>query len=111
MKITELDATFIKRTGKKSHMRVDDIAEADGVRFLCPKCFTENGGAVGTHSVICWGPNVNRKVEPGPGRWTLVGTGLDDLTLDGALGKSRSVQLLGGCAWHGYITEGEATGA
>jgi hypothetical protein len=46
--------------------------------------------------------------KPGPGRWSLVGTGFDDLTLDGD-GGSRSVLLLGGCAWHGFVTNGEVT--
>lgn len=90
---------------------VDTIAEAQGIEFLCPKCFTENGGTVGTHSVICWSRSrgVPEHAEPNPGRWTLAGTGYADLTLNGdPPGNARSVLLTGGCAWHGFITDGEA---
>lgn len=111
MKLSELNPQFLRRTGEGTHETVKRIRNADGVLFLCPKCFLANGGPVGTHSVLCWGPDVPREVDPGPGRWTLNGTGLHDLTLDGALGKSRSVLLTAGCGWHGYITSGEATEA
>jgi hypothetical protein len=92
------------------HARTDKIDEAQGIRFLCPKCFEANGGPVGTHVVICWSRSrgVPDSAEPGPGRWTLDGTGLADLTLNGD-GSSRSVLLLGGCGWHGFITNGEVT--
>lgn len=90
---------------------VDKIEEAQGIEFLCPKCFAANGGRVGTHAVVCWSSSrgVPDKVAPGPGRWALRGAGYHDLTLDAEPGKSRSVLLLGGCAWHGFITNGEAT--
>lgn len=92
---------------------VDRIEDAQGVQFLCPKCFVANGGAVGTHRVICWSRSrgVPDDANPAPGRWKLDGTGLHDLTLNGDPG-SRSVKLTGdGCQWHGYITNGEATDA
>lgn len=91
--------------------RVDSIAEAQGVMFKCPKCFVTNGGIVGTHMVICWSRSrgVPDDATPGPGRWTLLGSGFADLTLGEEPGQTRSVLLLGGCAWHGFITNGEAT--
>jgi hypothetical protein len=97
-----------------SHRYVNSIAEAQGVMFLCPKCFAANGGRVGTHIVICWSRSrgVPDDAQPGPGRWTLEGTGYADLTLNGDAvggGGARSVLLLGGCAWHGFITKGEVT--
>jgi hypothetical protein len=111
MKLLDLKPVFIARTDQ-GHRPVERIEDAEGVRFLCPKCFAANGGSRGTHSVICWGPTVPQTVSPKPGRWTLVGTSLADLTLNGAHGKSRSVLLTGaGCGWHGYITDGEATDA
>jgi hypothetical protein len=90
------------------------LAEAQGVLFLCPACFTKNGGPAGTHAVLCWSRSrgVPDGVEPGPGRWTLNGTSFDDLTLDGdPPGQPRSVDLTkgGGCTWHGHVTHGEVT--
>lgn len=89
-------------------VRVNALAEADGVGFLCPKCFAANGGAIGTHQVICWFEGkVPDDAFPGPGRWNPTGTGLDDLTF--VPGKrSQSVALIGGCAWHGFVANGDA---
>lgn len=92
--------------------KVDRIEDAQGVMFLCPKCFSDNGGAVGTHGVICWSRSrgVPDTAEPRPGRWTLDGTGFHDLTLNGdPPGTARSVQLTAGCKWHGFVTNGEVT--
>jgi hypothetical protein len=88
---------------------VDTLAAAQGVEFLCPKCFAANGGAVGTHAVICWSRSrgIPDAASPGPGRWRLTGTGFGDLSLMEEPGQSRSVLLLGGCAWHGFVTNGD----
>lgn len=118
IKLTDLEASFIvyekAPDGGTIMHRVDRFDLADGIIFLCPLCFTNNGGSVGTHAVICWSRSrgVPDDLDPKPGRWKLVGTGLHDLTLDGDApggGGARSVQLLGGCAWHGFITNGYAT--
>jgi hypothetical protein len=82
---------------------VPTIAEAQGVRFLCPKCFASHGGAVGTHSVICWAPSVPQTVTPTGGRWELLGAGLGDLTLRAG---SSSVLLTSGCHAHFFIEAG-----
>lgn len=89
---------------------VETLAEAQGVCFLCPVCFVTNGGRIGTH--LCEVTFEGRGAEPtqgtqnerGPVRWTVAGTGVDDLT------TTPSILLLGGCGWHGYITAGEVTG-
>jgi hypothetical protein len=131
MKLTDLDPKFIRHqrehheagesasgsiyatAGESDVMvTVGTLGEAQGVRFLCPACFAKNGGKVGTHMVVCWSRSrgVPDDVDPKPGRWTLDGTGMDDLTLNGdPPGNARSVLLLGGCGWHGFITNGEAT--
>lgn len=93
---------------------VDRIEDAHGVQFLCPKCFSKNGGPKGTHLVLCWSRSrgVPDSAVPGPGRWKLDGPGLHDLTLNGdakGSGGARSVLLKGGCAWHGHVTNGEIT--
>lgn len=94
------------------HVHVATLAEAMGVQFLCPKCFQANGGNQGTHLVICWSRSRGAPEEatPGPGRWTLDGTGFHDLTLNGdPPGNARSVLLTSGCGWHGFVTNGEVT--
>lgn len=90
---------------------VEKIEDAQGVEFLCPVCFKANGGPAGTHAVICWSSSrgIPDDVRPAPGRWRLVGTGLNDLSLMEEPGKTRSVQVLGDCKAHFYVTNGEVT--
>jgi hypothetical protein len=109
VKLTELEPRFLRRVeeeGSIYHRDVVSIGEAEGVMFLCPKCFQANGERIATHFVICWSPKVPPEAVPGPGRWELVGTGFADLTLRAG---SSSVQLLGGCNWHGFITNGDVS--
>lgn len=116
MRLTELAPEWMcyeVRSDGIYHVRVDGIGAAQGIMFLCPKCFVANGGPVGTHAVICWSRSrgVPDEASPGPGRWTLEGSSFEDLTLNGD-GGSRSVLLTcGGCAWHGFVTNGEVTEA
>ena len=85
-------------------INVDSLSEADGVRFLCPKCFSVNKGEIGTHRIHIYfsGKNTPPSVNNGV-RWDVTGTGLHDLTI------TPSILLGTGCAWHGFITNGEAT--
>lgn len=114
-RLRELQAAFIRhevRDGSTYHVHVDSIGEAQGVQFLCPKCFAANSGPVGTHLVMCWSRSrgIADDVMPGPGRWSMHGTGLDDLTLNAdPPSEARSVLLTGeGCGWHGFVTNGSA---
>lgn len=88
------------------HVPVESIDEADGVQMLCPKCFADNHGDIGTHSVICWRPRVPPDVAPKPGRWEFVGMGIDDLTL---VAGSSSVKITGGCNAHFLVQSGSIT--
>lgn len=111
MKLTDLHPKFLILTAPDRWEYTDDIARAQGVSFLCPKCFAANGGAAGTHSVVCWSRSrgVPDEQQPGPGRWALVGTGYSDFSLEADPPSSaRSVQL-SGCDWHGFVTNGEAS--
>src|SRR5574342_554084 len=92
MRLTELEPSFLKRLDDKTFRRNTPFAEADGIIFLCPKCFVANKGPIGTHSVICWRPHVPQTTTPVPGRWEFQGTGFDDLTL---VAGSSSVLLHG----------------
>ena len=93
-------------TGPREYsIRVSTLAEAQGIRFLCPACFTKNGGPVGTHGVEV--AFHEREVLPnqgshgsdgGPSRWHVAGDSFDNLTL--------TPSIDGGC-WHGYVTHGE----
>lgn len=108
MRLVDLDAKFLKRDDSHRFHYVDTIGEADGVWFLCPKCFAANGAA-GTHAVICWAPQVPQDTRPTPGRWKLKGTGLADLTLKAS---SSSVHLTGpGCGAHFFVRGGVIVGA
>jgi hypothetical protein len=106
MKLTELEPEFLKRKDDTHWQRMDNFAEADGVIFLCPKCFLTNNGNIGTHSVICWRPYVPQTTTPIPGRWEFQGTGYGDLTL---VAGSSSVLLTseGGCKAHFFVRNGE----
>jgi hypothetical protein len=101
----------MKRLSDKESLYVDSIAEADGIMFLCPVCWKKNSGPVGTHGVICWNPSVPQTTSPINGRWNLVGTGFQDLSL---VAGSSSVLIRnpdGSEHWHGYLKDGEVTGA
>ena len=85
-------------------IEVDAIEEADGLRLLCPQCHDDPPvGPVGTHGVICWSPTISQDHAPRPGRWDLVGTSIDDLTL---VAGSSSVLLQGGCGAHFFVRQG-----
>jgi hypothetical protein len=106
----ELEAQFLRYEEREDgtyYVHVDSLPEADGVEFLCPKCFAANNGNVGTHAVICWFVGkVGEHVKPAPGRWNPSGTGYGDLTFvpPGAF----SVLLTAGCGWHGFVAKGSA---
>lgn len=106
MKLKDLEATFLKLSneeGTEFHMDVS-FEEADGVMFLCPTCFENNNGPVGTHSIICWRPKVPQTINPVPGRWEFEGSSLEDLTL---IAGSSSIQITGGCNAHFFVRNGE----
>jgi hypothetical protein len=112
MKLLDLEPQFIKyettNNGEIIYPRGIPIEQAQGLLFLCPKCFAENKGPVGTHT--CEVSFEGRGVLPHQGshnkdgkpvRWNVAGSDLQNLTL------TPSILLEGGCAWHGFITNGE----
>jgi len=102
-RLAELHGTFLKRLDDRTHRREVPLSDADGLLFLCPKCYAENKGAAGTHSVLCWfAGKVPDHLDPKPGRWNPSGTDLNDVTL------GPSVLLTGGCGWHGFVRDGGA---
>ena len=108
VRLTDLEPKFLKIKDERTFSTDASIQDGDGLMFLCPKCYVGNSGKVGTHQVICWRPHVPQTMEPIPGRWEWKGTGFDDITL---FAGSSSIQLIGGCGWHGFITNGMALNA
>jgi hypothetical protein len=100
---------FVDET-RRRHEPALTPATADGVQFLCPKCYAANRGPVGTHTVLCWFVGkVPPDAGPGPGRWTPQGADLAALTfIPGFPPRPCSVKLTGGCGWHGYVRDGRA---
>jgi len=116
VKFVDLEPSWVcwkSEDGRVFLPKAESIEKAHGVMFLCPKCFERNNGPIGTHSLICWSSSAGAPEEatPGPGRWKMDGTSFDDLSLNAEPGKSRSVSITGGCAWHGYVTNGIVTDA
>ena len=113
MRLAELDAQLVRYCAgpPETYEHVDTLVDADGVLFLCPKCYAANAGPVGTHSVLCWFVDrVADDIDPRPGRWTPQGTGLADLSFVPSAGRSNSVLLTGdSCGWHGFVTNGDAS--
>ena len=106
MRLKDLEAEFVKHDGASGHHIVSTLAEADGIMHLCPKCFHDNSGSVGTHSMLLWfRGHVPDNVTPGPGRWTPQGTGMDDLTfVPGNPPMATSILCTGHC--HFFIENG-----
>ena len=77
--------------------------EAHGIRYLCPQCYAQNGGPVGTHGIINMTPDIGQEFRPTPGRWNFVGTSLDDLSL---VAGSSSILITSECNAHYFITNG-----
>ena len=105
MKLIDLEPEFLKRDDDMNWHRVESLSEADGIIFVCPKCLAETGKRPGVHSIICWNPSVPQTTQPTPGRWNMLGTGMNDLTLQAG---SSSILLTGpGCGAHFFIQNGE----
>lgn len=85
---------------------VDNVSEADGIRFLCPKSFAENGGEKGTHSVCIFftgSPYATHNSAGEEVRWQVVaGTTIDDLQLSPSI-LEQDAELLHPCGWHGFV--------
>jgi Family of unknown function (DUF6527) len=101
MRLIDLGPNFLKIIDASDYrlQDVDDIKQADGIRFLCPKCLHLSG-----HTVICWQPHVPPEIGfAGPGRWPFTGTGYNDLTLTPSIFEQSD------CKAHFFIKNGEVT--
>jgi hypothetical protein len=107
VKLSELEPQFLRYTAT-DYVYVNTLAQAQGIKFLCPKCFERNGGAVGTHIVVVWfnGRDVDAIAVPTP-RWGVSGTGYTDLTIVPSISLERADLV--GCQWHGFVKNGDAS--
>lgn len=118
MRLTDLKPQFVQygeSAVRWAHERPEGLVpltfdEAEGLRFLCPKCFTSNGGASGTHTVDVTFAGRNVPDDRGshntagvPTRWTVTGETFETLS------TQPSILIEGSCGWHGFITAGEVT--
>jgi hypothetical protein len=123
MKLRDLEAYFTKyrerdvdmtswedtnahpgKTRVGGYHEVTTLAEADGIWFLCPKCFIVNGGDVGTHMVMvgfrdrCPPGSYTQNKDGQDTRWAVIGgSGMDDLQL------TPSISIEACCGWHGFV--------
>lgn len=104
MRLVDLKPSFLIHVDELLYKRTDNFFEADGLTFLCPKCFIKNNGEIGTHSMICWTPKISQTTSPNPGRWNFEGTSYEDLSL---IAGSSSIAITGGCQAHFFIKKGE----
>lgn len=91
------------------HCNVKTLEEAQQIMFLCPACFTKNGGPENTHSVLVGfhGRDLlphqsSQSRDKQPSRWNVAGTGTADLTLNPSIDCE---------CWHGWIKNGEISHA
>lgn len=87
---------------------VELVAEAHGVRFLCPKSFAKNGGPKGTHSVYVFfegSPHAGRNSAGAEVRWQVIGgRSIDDLQLSPSiLEQDEGMPPERMCNWHGFV--------
>lgn len=116
MRLLDLEPQFlhvdVAEPGKL--YKVGSLAEANGIRFQCPKCLAEKNSH-GVHSVVCLTPAVPPEFGLGPGRWPMQGTGYEDLTLTPSVWLNQShcgnctCKLGEYCGWHGFITNGQVS--
>lgn len=109
MRLRELRAEFLRLdpTNRNVFRKHKALEGADGVMFLCTRCFEKSGGPVGVHSIICWfAGRVPDELSPKPGRWNPAGTGVEDLSF--VPPGATSVAIVGSCGWHGFVQNGSA---
>lgn len=121
----DLDAHFIGGWHEGGHRVLPAIEGAQGIAFQCPKCAQtcepgeEDGRRFvrGAHYFHCYfrnpggAPKVPDNAQPGPGRWWVQGTTIDNLSLvPGDPPTACSVLATSGCCAHFHVTNGAITG-
>jgi len=101
VRLVELQPAFlvIDKSNVLRH-EVDELAAAQGLLFVCPKC--RRRAIEHRHSVVCWfsGRNVPDEEMPTWNRLDVYGSVYSDLTVVGV------IAVRGGCEWRGRIQFG-----
>lgn len=105
MRLAELEPAWVRWHDGNGMLEVASIDDAQGIRFLCPVCYAANDGPIGTHMVCCWSRSrgVPNDALPGPGRWQLLGSNFEDLTLGAEKDSTASVKLPGADGDHAHF--------
>lgn len=86
-------------------VEVDGIQEAHGISFQCPAC-SELGE---DHKIIRWSQNLDAPNFATPsGRWKIVGTNLNDLSMYVEEEPAHWFQPKIECKWDGKVIDGFA---
>lgn len=92
---------------RMTFVHTDRVADAHGVRFLCPKSFAKNGGPKGTHSVYVFftgSPYAGHNTAGQEVRWQVSGNTLEDLCLSPSiLEQDEGAPPEHRCGWHGFV--------
>ena len=108
MKLVDLDPHFHRyetRDGHEYLVKVDTLAEAQGIQFDCPVCQPYPHGIIVTFRDRGAADHQGSRSSAGtPSRWVVTGTGFTDLSCQPSIDCTAG----GGCMFHGYITNGEA---
>lgn len=87
------------------HTPVDRIELAHGISFQCPNCF-ERGE---NHEIVRWSKSLDAPDFADPtGRWKMVGTNLNDLSMYVEQEPKHWLQLTMECKWDGKVIDGFA---
>jgi len=97
------------KTTVRGYRHVETLAEADGVWFLCPKCYVKNGGVLGTHMIAigfadrdCLPGSYSQDRNGVDTRWNVSGADIDSLTLTPSIDLSQP-EIVSCCGWHGFV--------
>jgi hypothetical protein len=117
VRLNQLDAKLYRVDGNEN-AEVARVAEADFLLFQCPKCAQAcrrvlrddgTGYAEGAHFISVpfaahdGRPPMRQDPHHPQPRWSVSGLTLSDIT------TGPSIQVIGGCAWHGWVKNGDAS--
>lgn len=105
MKLVDLHPQFVDHGGpgtKRADGTEYPLRKGIGVMFDCP-CGCENMCYVPFKNPIDGGP---MDEEPHKSAWLRSGTTFETLSLSPSIHRTPA---LGGCGWHGFVTNGEVT--
>jgi hypothetical protein len=97
---------MIRGTNKPSDLFTitNELNNAHGIRFICPKSFLLHNGKIGAHMIQIYfsgspiPDSIGLNKDGKSVRWSVSGSSLDDLSLSPSILEQDS-----SCGWHGFI--------